>query len=259
VKKSLFLLCAAASLWCIPAAHAVDHNNLDAGRPLDFDDAESIAFREKAIEFGTLLFNPRKGRIGLQGSIETLYGFAPNSHLSLDFDPSYASRNGTGSRQFDIGNVGVGVFHNFNRELGHLPAFSVRADAYLPTGRGSNGVDFRLRAIASRQWHQYDRLHLNLDLGINNGSGAGERRTLPAVVLGYSKPLGYPTRFDRTLVAQVGYRASQDKGQSGLLNLGVGVRQQISLRSVFDLGLKGDVTGGNERALSLVAGYSRQF
>ena len=30
---------------------AVDHNNIDAGRPLDFDDAEAIAYREKALEF----------------------------------------------------------------------------------------------------------------------------------------------------------------------------------------------------------------
>lgn len=31
---------------------ANDHNNLDSGRPLSFDDAESIGFGEQSIEFG---------------------------------------------------------------------------------------------------------------------------------------------------------------------------------------------------------------
>ncbi|RYG71139.1 hypothetical protein EON80_05715 [bacterium] len=257
MQKIPFLLCAAASLWLIPAASAVDHNNIDSTRPLDFDDAESIAFREKAVEFGALLNNPKKGRVGFGGA-EFLYGFAPNSHLSLDFDPAYASQQGS-KRRLDAGDIGVGVFHNFNRELPGKAAFSVRADAYLPTGRGSSGVDVRLRGIASRRWHQYDRLHLNVDLGVNSGAASGERRLLPGVILGYSKPLGFPTRFDRTLVAQVGYRASQDRGQSGLLNVGIGLRQQVGVRSVFDIGVKNDLTGGDERALTLVAGYSRQF
>lgn len=258
MKKPLFLLCATASLWVAPRARAVDHNNLDAGRPLDFDDAESIALGEKAIEFGGGLFRPRRGRTGFEGSVETLYGFRPNTHVSLDIDPSYVAQ-GDGRRRFNIGDVGVGVLHNFNREIRNTPAFSVRADAYLPTGRDSRGLDFRLRGIASKQWRQYDRLHLNLDLGINGGARSDERRLTPGVILGYSKPLGYPTRFDRTLVAQVGYRANPQRGEKGLLNLGVGLRQQIGVRSVFDIGLKGDVTGGAGRQVSLVAGYSRQF
>jgi hypothetical protein len=258
LKKVIFSLCVSASLWFIPSAYAVDHNNLDAGRPLDFDDAESIALYERALEFGGAFVRPRRGRFGFEGDVETLYGFAPNSHVSLGFDPSYSTNDG-GKRRFDVGDVGIGIFHNFNRELAKTPAFSLRADASLPTGRGSRGADFRLRGIVSKRWHQYDRLHLNIDLGINGGARSGERRTLPGVILGYSKPLGYPTRFNRTLVAQVGYAANPDRGQKELLNVGIGLRQQIGVRSVFDIGLKGDVTGGNGRAASLVAGYSRQF
>jgi hypothetical protein len=80
------------------------------------------------------------------------------------------------------------------------------------------------------------------------------------VILGYSRPLGYPTRFDRTLLAQVGYRTNEERGESGITTLGVGLRQQVSVRSVFDIGLKSDITGGRHRdALQLVAGYSTQF
>ena len=39
-------------------ARAVDHNNLDAGRPLRFDDAEPLAFREQSLELGFSLGLP---------------------------------------------------------------------------------------------------------------------------------------------------------------------------------------------------------
>lgn len=237
---------------------AVDHNNLDAGRPLDFDDAEAIAYREKAFEFGAAITKPKSGKMSVEGAAEFLYGFAPNSHISLDFDPGYTGENG-GRRRFDVGDVGIGFFHNFNRESGNTPAFAVRTDAYLPTGRDSSGVDLRLRGIASKQFRQYDRLHLNLDLTLNN-SAAGERKTQPGVVLGYSRPLGYPTRFDRTLLAQAAYRTNSERGENGISTLGLGLRQQVSVRSVFDIGLKSDVSGGRNRdSLQLVAGYSTQF
>ena len=117
-----------------------------------------------------------------------------------------------------------------------------------------------MRAIASKQFRQYDRLHLNLDLNLNNGTGPGERKTQPGVILGYSHPLGYPTSFTRTLVAQIGYRSNPERGENGLVNLGIGLRQQVTVRSVFDIGLKSDISGGrNRESLQLVAGYSTQF
>lgn len=258
--RQLFLLGALAAV-CLgaPQARAVDHNNIDAGRPLDFDDADSIAYREKTLEVGATLAKPKNGGTSLTGAIEYLQGIAPNTHLSLDFDPAYVSEDGE-KRRFDVGDVGIGLFHNFNREVGGTPALALRADAYLPTGRDSSGLDYRLRAIASKQGRQYDRLHLNLDLNVNNAAGSGQRRTQPGIVLGYSKPLGYPTRFARTLVAQIGTRANEERGQSAVTTLGFGLRQQVGIRSVFDVGIKTDVSGGQNRdRFALVAGYSRQF
>lgn len=257
--KTRLLLVIGTTAMMTFQAHAVDHNNIDAGRPLDFDDADSIACREKSLEVGATLAKPQNGGVGVTGAVEYLQGIAPNTHFSLDFDPAYISHQGE-KRCFDAGDVGIGLFHNFNREIGGTPAFSLRADAYLPTGRVSSGFDVRLRAIASKQFRQYDRLHLNLDLGVNNSPAAGERRTQPGFILGYSKPLGYPTRFDRTLVAQVGIRANQLRSQSAITNLGIGLRQQVGVRSVFDLGLKTDISGGTSRdRFVLIAGYSRQF
>ncbi len=261
MKKSL--IPALAVLLATPA-FAVDHNNLDAGRPLDFDDAASVAYREKAFEVGGAIVKPKDGKTGVEGAAELLYGLAKNSHVSLGFDPKYvADSSGAplgAKRRSDFGAVALGFFHNFNREYGNTPALAVRADAFLPTGRDSQGVDVRLRGIASKQVGRFDRVHLNLDLFLNNSAGAGERKTQPGVILGYSHPLGLPSRFDRTFVAQVGYHANPLSGQNGLTTIGIGLRQQVTVRSVFDVGVTSDVSGGaNRESFKLIAGYSTQF
>ena len=246
-------LCMPTPLW------AVDHNNIDANRPLDFDDAETIAYREKSLEFGGAVVKPKGGKAGLQGEAEFLYGFKKNWHLNVGLDPEVID-DGTGRRRGNIGDLSLGVQHNFNREIGNTPAFGIRADASLPTGRGSRGADFRLRGIASKSFRQYARLHLNVELQVDNSPAAGERKTQPGFILGYSQPLGYPTRFVRTLVGQVGYRVNPTKGQSGITTLGIGMRQQVTPQSVFDVGLASDVSGGAGReAFKLVAGYSTAF
>ena len=52
MKRTLLLMA-----WILGAGswvRAVDHNNIDASRPLSFDDAEAIAYRERAVESGGL-------------------------------------------------------------------------------------------------------------------------------------------------------------------------------------------------------------
>ncbi len=251
---------AGITLWAALPVLAVDHDNIDANRPLDFDDAETIAYREQSVEVGAGVSDSRGGKVGVAGDAEYLYGFAKNWHLNLGVDPALIDENGRG-RRFDVGDFAIGVQHNFNRETQSAPAFGFRADAYLPSGGDSSGVDFRLRGIASRKFGRYGRLHLNADLGVNNSPISGQRRMLPGVILGYSQPLGYPRHFDRTLVAQVGLRTAPTSGNAALVNVGVGLRQQISQRSVFDLGIKSDISGGgNDREpVRLIAGYSTAF
>jgi hypothetical protein len=255
----LFALYLSSTRLATAPALAVDHDNIDAHRPLDFDDADVIAFKEKSLEFGAAVVKPKNGRLGVEGEAEFLYGFKKNWHLNVGIDPSFLAENG-GSRRVDVGDISLGVQHNFNRETESSPAFGFRVDAALPTGRDSRGIDYRLRGIASRKAGAYGRLHLNLDLSVRSRARDEELSTRPGVVLGYSQPLGYPTRFDRTLVAQVGYRANDERGEEAVATLGIGLRQQITPQSVFDVGLKSDVTGGKNRdILQLVAGYSKSF
>ncbi len=261
-KQALTAVCATAIVVLgTSQARANDHNNIDANRPLSFDDAEPIGYREQALEMGAALIVPQGRSVGGEFELEYLYGFAPNTHLNIGIDPSVGDRADTDDTRFDPGNVSVGVFHNFNREYNNTPAFAVRADAYFPTGRDSRGVDFRLRGIASKTVGQYDRLHLNLDLNVNTETESDERSVVPGVILGYSRPLGYPRRFDRTFVAEVGASVGEETGDGAIVSAGVGLRQQVGYQSVLDIGLKGNIaTGNGDRSeVRLVTGYSFSF
>ena len=245
-------------------ALAIDHDNIDASRPLSFDDAETIAFGERALEFGLRTSSPyRRRSLGANLSLEYLYGFRVNTHFSIDVDPSFGARAGSGDNRADIGNVGFGIQHNFNRETLKTPAFGVRADTYLPTGRGAQGVGVRVRGILSRTLRQYDRYHVNVDANFVSRAGTGERSFIPAVTLGYSKPVGYPRNFNRTMVAELGARASDSRSGGAIFNAGIGLRQQMTVRSVLDVGVQSDFAATkfspDRNNIRLVAGYSTQF
>lgn len=251
-----------ALLLCSAPAAAVDHNNVDAGRPLSFDDADALAFREQALEFGLGLAWPRRRPLGLGLNAEYLYGFRRNSHLSVGFGPSVGGRAEERDTRPDIGDASIGLFHNFNRQYGNTPALSLRGDLVMPTGRGSRGVAGRLRGIVSRQAGRYGRMHLNVDLTVNPSARVGQRELTPAVVLGYTRPIGYPTRFGTTGLAELSVRRGERSGTGAVAGVGLGVRRQVGVLSVFDFGIQADVAGGGgapRDRLRLVAGYSRGF
>lgn len=258
--SSLVLLGAIAFVFSLAdRSMAVDHNNIDANRPLNFDDADSIGFREQAIDLGAALTIPEGESVGGEFEIEYLYGFAPNTHLNIGIDPSVEEDND--ETEFSIGDLSVGVLHNFNREYNNTPAFALRGDVAFPTGNDSEGVDFRLRGIASKTVGQYNRFHLNLDANFTTATEESERSFVPGVILGYSRPIGYPTNFTRTFLAEVGVRGSEVEEDDALVTLGAGLRQQIGYQSVLDLGIQGDIGGeeGDRNELRLVAGYSFAF
>ena len=260
--KRLHLALSLAGLLVTVPAFAVDHNNVDAHRPLSFDDAESIAFREQSLEFGLHLGWPRRRPLGLGLQAEYLNGFALNSHFSVGFEPEIGGRADADDTGFDLGNVSLGLFHNLNREYGSTPAFALRGDVYLPTGRDAHGVEFRLRGIASKHVSQHGRLHVNADLNVAPSAGRGERTINPGVVLGYTQPLGYPTKFTRTGLAELGIQAGPESGKGPVVTAGLGLRQQVGVRSVVDVGIQSDIAGFNgapRDRLRLIAGYSYGF
>lgn len=241
---------------------AVDHNNIDAGRPLSFDDAEAVAYHEIAVESGISGIFPNGDRAGLGLATEFLYGFALNTHAGIDVDAATGGRAGASKRNFEVEDVGVNILHNFNREYGNVPAFSLRTDATLPTEDGSKGVKVRLRGILSKSLIQYDRVHLNLDGILVSDPSSGERKFRPGAVAGYSMPLGYPKKFTLTGLGEVSIRTPAQEGTGPLIAFGFGLRQQVTVRSVIDIGVQSDFVGGGgapRENLKLTAGYSIGF
>jgi len=237
---------------------AIDHNNVDSGRPLRFDDAYSIAFRERAFETGFTLdtFRRSSPRYGLKSEFK--YGFAKNQDIGIGFEPSYS----TGTRKGDFGNIELSYFNGLRREIENKPAIAYRIDLGLPTGTGAKGVDIRARGILTKTVGQYDRVHLNLDLVTSTARLSRERQTTAGVTVGYTKPLGYPTQFDRTLVAQFSFEQSRDRSRDWVGNVGLGIRQQVGVRSVLDFGIESDVfetTGRAKPSLRFAIGYSVGF
>lgn len=256
-------LAALLAFWVAPAP-AIDHDNVDAGRPLSFDDAESIAFRERAFEFGLSPYLPYRTRTpGVGLAAEFLYGIRVNTQVSLDFDSSFGGRAGSDDRRADFGDVGVGFLHNLNRETLTKPAFALRTDAYLPTGRGSQGIGVRVRGIMSRTFNQYSRVHVNLDGNFQTKARDDERNFAPALIVGVTRPIGYPTRFNRTALGEIGIRQGAGKNDGAIFSAGVGIRQQVTVRSVFDVGLQSDFAATKSRTprndVRLIAGYSTSF
>lgn len=240
------------------SAFATDHNNIDSGRPLRFDDAYSIAFRERAIELGLKFDTFRRSSPSYGLKAEYKVGFAKNQDIGIGFEPSYS----TSDRRGDVGNVELSYFNGLRREIDNTPALAYRVDVGLPTGRGSRGADVRFRGIVTKTVGQYDRLHLNLDLTTSTQKTAGERQATAGLTVGYTKPLGYPTQFDRTLVAQFGIDQSRDTSRGWVGNVGLGIRQQMGVRSVLDFGIEADVfssKGRNPAGLRFAVGYSVGF
>lgn len=243
----------------VSVSHAQsDHNNVDSGRPLRFDDASSIAFRERAFEFGLNLDTFRRRAADYGFKTEFKYGFAKNQDIGISFDPVYEGAD----RRFDVGNVELAYFNAFRREINDSPALAYKVELGLPTGRGSQGVEAKFRAIATRSLRQYDKLHLNLDVIGATSSKPGERRVTFGAILGYTNPLGYPKRFDTTLAAELGIQQSRIDGQGYVGTAGVGIRRQLSPRTVLDIGIQSDVfaaRGASQSPFRLSLGYSVGF
>jgi hypothetical protein len=209
----------AAALALASTGFASDHNNIEHGRPLLFDDAYSIAFGEREFQVG---LNSSGGKFGLMTSFG--YGFAKNQELSFGFNTFQGSNNG----------YEISYFRNLAREFEKSPALGYRITANATRGQRS---EVQARLIATKAWHQYDKVHVNIDINTNES---------PGFILGYSTPLGYPKKFDQTFVSEI---SVQGKDTS----FGAGIRRQIDSRSVLDVGIRAG------RETNLTIGYSIGF
>jgi hypothetical protein len=257
LKNNALMACLFAALFA-SSAFASDHNNIDSGRPLRFDDAYSIGFGERAIEYGLSSAWLRGGSTLYGGKFEFKYGFAMNRDIGISFSPSYSSED----KRFAAGEIELSYFQQIQREIDNAPAFAFKLDVGLPADREGSGIDARLRGIMTKSAGQYDNLHINLDLIYASNPHPGERDVRFGAVFGYSNPLGAPTKFDRTLVAQFALEQGRMNGEGFTGNVGIGMRKQVSEQGVFDFGIESDIfapSGSRKSPIRLILGYSVGF
>ncbi len=248
---ALGLLLSAAAI----AAAQTDHDNIDKGRPLSFEDAEPIATGGMAYEFGLNVNFLRRGRVGFGIPFELIWGGARNTQFEIGAAGAFGNRANSGRTGLDFSGFEVGVLHSFNRELPGTPAMALKFEAELEN-EGVYKTHYRVTGIATKTINQYDRLHLNAGVEFAPSAGAGENKTRFAAVLGFTKPLGYPRQFDTTGLAEVSLRQAERRGDAPIAGLGIGIRRQISPRSVLDIGLQSELSGRNRVPLRLIFGYS---
>lgn len=254
--KRLTLLGLALLSLSSAAVAQTDHDNIDAGRPLRFDDAEPISFGGLAFEFGLMSSFFRRRSPIYEVPFELIYGGFMDTQLEVGLSGRFGNRVGT-----NLGPLDFGILHSFRRETRNSPALALKAEAELPTDRGG-ATEYRLRGILSQAVRQYDRFHLNLDVDFAPNAAADELKTRFGAILGYTKPIGYPTHFDTTAVAELGIRQAERRGDPALMSLGLGIRRQVTPRSVFDIGIQTEFglgRRGDNTPIRLVAGYSTSF
>ncbi|MBA3724896.1 MAG: hypothetical protein H0W86_00220 [Armatimonadetes bacterium] len=255
MRRILFASLSALVL-SVSAAAQTDHDNIDSGRPLSFDDAEAIAYLGKAVEVGFAGSFFRNGSPGFEFPVTLIWG----GMMDTQFEARLAARAGQGAGN-GISPLDLSVLHSFRRETRSGPAMALKAEVQLPTERGDT-ASYRLRGIMTKAAGQYDRFHVNADVDFLPRAREGANKALLGAVLGYTKPIGYPRHFDTTGLAEIALRQAQRRGDGSILSAGIGVRRQMTPRSVLDIGLQSEIVtgrGSNSIPLRLILGYSTGF
>ena len=252
VTSALCVVLAAAA-----PANAIDHKNLDEGRPLRLEDAYPIANGELAIEAGAGFTLQRRGADRGLFPVELLYGPLPNLQVGigsvLSTDPHDIEDRPKS------GDLRLNALYNFNQETLALPAFAVKVGVDAPTGVDAHGFGVEAKGIVTKSVERLS-LHLNAGYEFITSSREDERDGRYKLAVGASYPVGAP-RFTRaTLVADVFAEQSARHGEPTAVGTEVGLRYQVTPRMVWDVGVGTEFAGPAERAkFSLNTGVSFGF
>lgn len=225
---------------------ALDHDNLDPNRPIAIEDAYVLPKGEIGVE-GGVVFNDRKqGKSRFTFQPQIIYGAFANTQIELMTSLFTEPMTVVGDDK--SGDLSVGVLYNFNTETLSLPAFAARLELGFPTGVNSKGVDTELTGVMTRSYGRW-RTHVNAGYTFLGSPQGRERTGTYRVVAAVSYPLGYPTSFRDTIIANVFTRQSDLVGQRNPTGLGIGLRHQVSSRVVFDTGVGTEFAGPPDRSI----------
>lgn len=257
MRRGWMLVHLALLMAIAPAVDAIDHKNLDEGRPLRLDDAYAIASGELAVEVGAGFALERRGPDRGVFPLEVLYGALPNLQLGLGTtlltDPHEVHE------QTKSGDLRVSGLYNFNQETLTLPAFGLKVELNLPTGVDSAGVDVEVKGIVTRSIDRLS-LHLNAGYAFVSGTTGEERDGRYEVTLGASYPVGAPQYTRTTLVGDLFTEQGDRRGGSNVFGAEVGFRHQLTQRVVVDAGIGSELAGPADRSsLFVTTGVSVGF
>jgi hypothetical protein len=223
---------------------AVDHNNLDEGRPLRLEDAYPIASGELSAETGVRLSLNRQSPNRVAFPVELLYGAYRN--LQVGIGSTLATEPRTIDEAEKSGDLRTLVLYNFNQETLRLPAFAAKLSLDFPTGIHSRGVDTELKGIMTRSFGP-TRAHLNVGYEFIGHAGDGERNGRYEIVLGGQYPVVYPRFMNTTVLADVFTQQSVHARETNPTGVELGIRQQVAPLIVLDIGVGTEFVGPAER------------
>ena len=239
------------------SALAIDHKNLDEGRPLRLEDAYSISTGEIAVEAGAGLTLQRRGPDRGVFPLEVLYGAFPNFQIGvgtiLSTDPHEIDERPKS------GDLRVSALYNFNQETLSIPAFGAKVGLDAPTGIDSRGFAVEVKGIITKS---FDRLSIHFNGGYEffTDSRREERDGQYSLVLGASYPVGAPKFTRATLIADVFTEQSVHRGEPNVVGTELGLRYQLTPRIVWDVGVGTEFAGPADRSRFFgVTGFSFGF
>jgi Putative MetA-pathway of phenol degradation len=242
---------------CVGSAEAIDHGNLDEGRPLRLEDAYPVAHGEIAVEAGAGFTLLRRGPNRALFPVEILYGALPNLQIGL------GSLLSTDPHALDdrpkSGDLRASALYNFNQETLSLPALAGKLSLTAPTGIDAQGYGIEVKGIVTKSIERLS-LHFNGAYEFLTDSGRRDRDGRYELALGASYPLGAPRYTRATLIADVFAEQPVARREPTIVGTEVGLRYQLTPRIVWDIGVGTEFAGPAERSrFSLTTGLSFGF
>ncbi|HZO42715.1 MAG TPA: transporter [Methylomirabilota bacterium] len=238
-------------------AEAIDHKNLDEGRPVRLEDAYPIGHQEIAIEGGAGFALVNRGPNQGFFPIEVLYGALPNLQVGLS-STLFTNPSAIDDRP-KSGDLRASGLYNFNQETLTLPAFAGKLSVTAPTGVDGHGWGIELKAIVTKS---IDRLsfHFNGGYEFLTGSTRAERDGRYEFALGASYPVGAPTFTRATVVTDVFAEQPVIRGESTVVGIEGGLRYLLTPSIIWDVGVGTEFAGPAKRSVFFATtGFSFGF
>lgn len=224
-KHSLSTFLAGMACLALPA-WAAQPGDISEGAPLTVEDTQVTAAGKRSYQLPLMLERTSNGDSRARFTPQLKFGIARNLQATVAIPVLMGSADRTGS-----GDIRLGLQGKLNEEAGWLPSFGAALRVDLPSGRDSQGVDTRLKLLATKSLPGQQRVHLNAIFENNQDPRATERSNRRGAVLGYDVQL----RSGTLLLADYVVEQAQTRGRHDRL-LEVGMRQKVK-EGVLGLGV----------------------